>query len=206
MQPSDAEAVPREVYTIGHSNHTISTFLELLGAHGIGLLVDVRSSPYSKYTTQFDREALEASLSDVGIGYLFLGDRLGGRPAGPEFYDDDGYVRYWRIAQTNEFQQAVSKLEQFCDESRVVLMCSEEDPAECHRRLLVGRVLFERGTRVQHIRAGTGLESEDELLEKELANKNAFRQLTLFEEPEVNPWRSTRSVLPKSGRRSSSDS
>ncbi len=206
MQPADAQAVPREIHTVGHSNHSIATFLELLGRHGIELLVDVRSSPYSKYTTQFNREALDVSLSQAGIGYLSLGNRLGGHPDGPEFYDDDGHVRYWRIAQTEKFQQAISQLERLCDESRVAMMCSEEDPTDCHRRLLVGRVLYERGTCVKHIRAAAGLESEGELLERELLHKSPFRQLTLFEELEVNPWRSTRSVLQKSERRSSSDS
>ena len=75
------------VYTIGHSNHSEQHFLDLLTKHGIQVLADVRSQPFSKYTPHFNREYLQGTLRDCRMKYLFMGDQLGGRPEGDEFYD-----------------------------------------------------------------------------------------------------------------------
>ena len=70
------------IYTIGHSNHESEAFLALLQEHDITLLVDVRSSPYSRYVPQANRETLAHALEAAGIGYRWVGDRLGGKPEG----------------------------------------------------------------------------------------------------------------------------
>ena len=95
---NNATASPR-VFTIGHSNHTLEHFLNLLKAHAVQVVVDTRSQPYSKYATQFDRETLKPALQDMEIRYLYLGRELGGRPEGDEFYDDDGHVLHDRVRQ-----------------------------------------------------------------------------------------------------------
>src|ERR1051325_1474694 len=74
------------LYSIGHSNAEISAFLELLTRHGIELLVDTRSQPYSRYSPHFNRETLKAWLGEAEIAYLFMGEQLGGRPQASEFY------------------------------------------------------------------------------------------------------------------------
>ncbi len=179
----------RHVFTIGHSNHPFEAFLGLLTAPAIDLLVDVRSQPYSRYTPHFTRRFLEPALSGRGVSYRFLGDELGGRPAGAEFYDAAGYVLYGRVARSAPFLAGIERLIAMLDEGRVALLCSEEDPAGCHRRLLVGRVLAERGVAVTHIRGDGGLQSEDEW-----AARSEGGQLALFEPAEETVWRSTRSV------------
>src|SRR3954469_4182368 len=67
------------VYTVGHSDRPIGSFVKLLQAHGVGLVADVRRFPGSRKPPQYGRDALTASLADAGIGYAFLGDTLGGR-------------------------------------------------------------------------------------------------------------------------------
>src|SRR5262245_44483229 len=140
------------LYTIGHSNQTLDEFLALLAKHGIQVLVDVRSHPYSRYVTHFNREELQAAVQPCGIRYGFSGRELGGRPDDESFYDEHGHVLYFRVAETPAFLDAIARLEAGIREYRVAIMCSEEDPAVCHRHLLVGRVMAQRGTTVLHIR------------------------------------------------------
>jgi uncharacterized protein (DUF488 family) len=169
--------------------------VSLLKAHGIQAVTDVRSNPWSRFAPQFNREALEQSLSSYGIDYAFRGAELGGRPEGDAFYDDDGHVRYSKVAATPLFESGIRRLESESRGRRVAMMCSEEDPSDCHRRLLVARVLLERGFDVDHIRGDGRLQSEDELA-------TAERQQTLF--AEEKPWRSTRSVSRRRPRATSS--
>jgi uncharacterized protein (DUF488 family) len=182
------------VFTIGHSNHSIEHFLSLLAAHGVQVVVDARSRPYSNYATQFDHEALKPAVQDVGIRYLYLGRELGGRPEGKEFYDEEGHVLYDRVASTSLFQEGISRLERGIREYKVALLCAEEDPAACHRRLLVGRVLAEHGTQVEHIRGDGRVQTEEEVAAEADPNQD---QMSLFQKDETEPWKSIPSVLRK---------
>jgi uncharacterized protein (DUF488 family) len=189
------------IFTIGHSNHAVEHFLSLLKLHGVQVTVDVRSQPYSKYSTQFDSEPLKASLRDAGIGYLFLGRELGGRPEGAEFYDYDGHVLYDRVAASSLFQEGLSRLERGIREYNVAMVCAEEDPAKCHRRLLVGRVLQDRGVRVGHIRGDSRIQPEEEI-----ASRDGRNQMWLFQAAEAAAWKSIPSVSRKKRLNSSSAS
>jgi uncharacterized protein (DUF488 family) len=182
------------VFTIGHSNHTVEHFLSLLKAHGVQVVVDTRSQPYSKYATQFDHEGLKLVLQEAGIRYLYLGRELGGRPEGDEFYDDEGHVLYDRVAATSLFQKGLSRLERGIREYNVAMLCAEENPAECHRRLLVGRVLLGHGIHVNHIRGDGRIQTEEEVAAEVDPNRD---QLTLFQKVEAEPWKSIPSVLRK---------
>jgi uncharacterized protein (DUF488 family) len=181
------------LYTVGHSNHPLEVFVALLREHGIEVLADVRSRPYSKYSPHFDRERLHQALKANGVTYVFMGDELGGRPAGEEFYDLQGYVLYGRVAEAPFFLRGIERLENGAARYRVAIMCSEEDPAVCHRHLLVGRVIQGRGVTVEHIRGDGRLQPDAELD----AGRAAGRQPSLFGEAEEDSWRSLRSVLPR---------
>lgn len=181
------------VYTVGHSNHSIEAFVELLRSNGIEALVDVRTHPYSRFATQFNRESLKGSLSAAGVRYLYLGGELGGRPTGSEFYDAEGYVLYDRLAASPAFLSGLRRLESGIAEYRVALMCSEEDPNVCHRRLLISRALGGRGIEARHIRGDGSVETEPELRAVNDAEQSA--QLSLFGLAEEPSWKSIRSVL-----------
>jgi uncharacterized protein (DUF488 family) len=183
-------------FTIGHSNHDIEAWLALLGQHGVEVVADARSSPYSKYVPQFDRELVQRSLEEAGIRYLYLGAELGGRPANPAYYDAKGRVLYSRLRDDARFQTAIVRLESGIERFRVALLCGEEDPANCHRRLLIGRVLTERGHTMLHIRGDGRLES-DEAVAAEAGKPLIDAQPALFAELDEDQWRSTASVLPK---------
>ena len=140
------------LYTIGHSDHSISEFVGLLRQHGIALVVDVRSQPYSRWTHQFNRELLARDLQEAKIGYCFMGDRLGGRPDDPSLYDA-GQERpdYDRLEQTAPFQAGIEQLLELARTHPLVVMCSEGDYRQCHRHLLITQALIGRGQTVIHI-------------------------------------------------------
>jgi uncharacterized protein (DUF488 family) len=190
-------------FTIGHSNHDFEAWLALVRRHQIQVVVDTRSSPYSKYVPQFDRELVQRSLEQAGVRYLFLGDDLGGRPANPAYYDGSGHVLYSRLRDDAHFQAAIARLESGMERFSVALLCGEEDPAHCHRRLLIGRVLSERGHTMLHIR-GDGRLDSDESVAAEARKPLVADQPALFAELDEDQWRSTASVLPKKAPASSS--
>jgi uncharacterized protein (DUF488 family) len=139
------------IYTIGHSNVPIDRFLPLLTQHHIDVLVDTRSRPYSRYCPHFNRERLKTSLQEAGIGYLYLGDRLGGRPADARFYRPDGTVEYDCLAQAPFYLEGIELLKKEATEARLAIMCAEVDYRKCHRYWLITRSLVGKGVEVQHI-------------------------------------------------------
>lgn len=186
---------PKEVFTIGHSTHSFETFTDLLKKNGVQVVVDVRSNPYSRYAPQYNTNHLSQALARVGIKYLFMGKELGGRPKGEQFYNDEGYVLYSCIAQTTAFKKGILRLESGLEKFKVAIMCSEEDPTACHRRLLIGRVLREHGVQIKHIRGDGGIQTEKTLITK-MHSQNSI-QMTFFQDQEADEWKSIRSVLPK---------
>jgi uncharacterized protein (DUF488 family) len=153
------------IWTIGHSNHSVLRFIDLLQGAGIECVADVRSVPFSRRNPQFSQKALTASLKDAGIVYWFLGDALGARPKDEGCYEN-GKVSYARIAATRAFQDAISALIDRSDSKRIALMCAEKEPLDCHRTILVGRALAERGAELRHIHADAQIEPQAALEER----------------------------------------
>ena len=147
---SEPSASRPEVLTIGHSNLDYATFLARLQAAGVTALADVRSVPRSRQFPHFDGRALKQRLASDGIAYVFLGRELGGRPVSPALYRD-GVADYEAMAAVPAFARGLERLEQGAARYRVALMCSEGDPTECHRCLLVGRAMAGRGVGVSHV-------------------------------------------------------
>ena len=145
------------LFTVGHSNVDMETFLELIRSHGVELIVDVRSSPYSKYVPQFNRENLKAKLESEGVGYEFLGDRIGGKPRDEKYYED-GKVVYSLIEAEPSYREGISQLMELLKTRKTSLMCSEENPFNCHRHNLLSQTLLRRGVKVIHIRGNGKLE------------------------------------------------
>jgi uncharacterized protein (DUF488 family) len=151
----------KSVKTIGHSNHPIERFVELLQAGGVKLLVDVRSLPWSRRFPQFGKERLARTLAEAGIDYVHEA-ALGGKPEGGAGYD--------ALAKRPEFRQALERVIERAGGTTVCLMCAEKEPLDCHRTVLVSRRLAERGVAIEHLLADGGRrphgEVEDALLAK----------------------------------------
>ena len=162
QHPTSNFQLPISIYTIGHSNHTVVAFVDLLSRHEITLVVDVRSQPYSRWAHQFNREILARDLQDAGIAYRFMGDALGGRPADLTLYEpDQESPDYQRVEQTPAYQAGIDQLLDLAGTEQVAVMCSEGDHRRCHRHLLITQTLLGRGVRVLHIQPdGTTVEGE----------------------------------------------
>jgi uncharacterized protein (DUF488 family) len=150
----------KPIKTIGHSNHPIERFVDLLKNGGVALLVDVRSVPYSRRFPQFGREKLAKSLETAGIAYAWEGEALGGKGAS-----------YIEAASRPAFQDALGRLIDRAANATVCLMCAEKEPLDCHRTVLVSRRLAERGVAIEHLLADGGTRPHGEIEEKLLAKK-----------------------------------
>lgn len=188
MHSSDLDATKDYIFTIGHSNISFEHFLKLLRNYEIEAVADVRSQPYSRYSPHFNRQPLSAQLEEVSITYEFMGDQLGGRPDGHDFYDEQGHVRYDKWSEDEGFLDGIASLESIATRRRWAIMCSEGDARACHRHLLLARVLADRGwpkNSIVHIEPDGTCVSEDSLPE----------QHDLF--GGTVSWRSPQSVLQK---------
>jgi uncharacterized protein (DUF488 family) len=148
------------VFTIGHSTHTLAKFIDLLRAHMITAICDVRSQPYSRMNPQFNRATLQEELKKNGIAYLFLGRELGARTEDTACYVDHK-VQYERLAKTALFQLGLKRVQEEMKSFRIALMCAEKDPLGCHRAILVARHLHERGIEIKHILEDGSLENQE---------------------------------------------
>jgi uncharacterized protein (DUF488 family) len=154
------------IFTIGHSTHAVETFAAILKHYHIEVVVDVRAVPYSRYAPQFNREQLRYALCRSNIQYLYLGDCLGIYATNGETKPTEVDLEYVKQLITNEpFQVGLERIIQGATRYRIALMCAEEDPADCHRALLIGRAIVERGFPVQHIRASRNCEPSQSYLE-----------------------------------------
>lgn len=168
-----------DIYTIGHSNHTWERFAELLRQHEVRVLVDTRTNPASKYAPFASARELPGLLAREDMGYVHLGESLGGKPRDPEQYDGKGKPDYGAIRESASFKRGIDDLLELAEESTVALMCAEEDPAKCHRRLLISPALEERGIRPRHIRADGSVQSSDRVGGKRAYQKQLQRSLPL---------------------------
>lgn len=179
---------PLTIYTIGHSNVPAGKIIDLLSQHEIKVVVDVRSSPYSQYSPQFNREAFEQTVKQAGLEYKFAGEFLGGRPKDPTCYKNsqvpEGHVDFlhlvdYPVVMTKDFfLKGIQRLLQLAEKDRIAVMCSEEDPAQCHRHHMIGKYLVQQGLTVLHIR-GDGNIIKDQFLPN-IKEEPPAEQLSLF--------------------------
>ncbi|MEX0980556.1 MAG: DUF488 domain-containing protein [Bacteroidales bacterium] len=139
------------LYSIGHGNKTIETFVTELKHFGIDYLIDIRSKPYSKYNPQFNQNELKFSLLSEKITYAFMGDILGGLPDDRTCYTN-GHVDYDKLKEKDFFKQGLQRLINAHDKNiKVAIMCSESKPEECHRTKLIGEELGKLDIVLNHI-------------------------------------------------------
>ncbi len=164
MVPENAN----KVLTIGHSTLSLDAFLTLLANGGVTAVADVRTSPFSRRMPHFSRNELRAALKGQNIKYVFLGKELGGRPRASTLYCD-GIADYEKMALEPDFLKGIDRVISGAREHTIALMCSEHNPLDCHRCLLVGRALTERNIPLGHILSSGRVVDQHDLEEKLLA-------------------------------------
>lgn len=180
-----------KLFTIGHSNHSLEKFIQLLDENGIMILVDVRTAPYSRYNPQFNKDDLQRALARRNIQYAYAGKFLGGRPSDPSCYknrrlpsNDVDYlhqVDYPEVMKRQWFIQGIKQLLELADQDLTAIMCSEENPAECHRHHMIAKYLIAEHPEadVYHIR-GDGKVFRANSLSVSVDEPSAAAQLPLF--------------------------
>jgi uncharacterized protein (DUF488 family) len=139
-----------DIFSIGHSNLAAERFTAMLRSAGADTVADVRSVPASRFCPWFSAKNLAPLLAHESMVYLGFGGALGGRPRDPSLYCD-GIVDYEAVARTPGFKAGLDRLIAEIGRHRLCLMCSERDPLDCHRCLLVTRALAARGLMIGHI-------------------------------------------------------
>jgi uncharacterized protein (DUF488 family) len=185
-----------DLYTIGHSNYEIETFVSLLKKHEVNAVADVRSHPYSRFMPHFNRTPLQQILAKENINYVFLGKELGARSDNLQCYVD-GKAVYEKIAAADQFKEGIQRIMKGLLKRKISLMCAEKDPITCHRAILVCQHIHHPDVNINHILKGGDLESHIHLEERMLTkhgltefteDREKQLQLSLFEQP--------KSILP----------
>lgn len=161
----DSEAMT-PIFTIGYGTRSIDQFLAVLNAHRIKFLIDVRSTPYSRYKPEFSQGRLSSILTQRGIRYVFMGDTLGGHPRDEDCYIE-GRVDYRIVMKKDHYQLGIKRLQNaFVQQQRVVIMCSEGRPEHCHRSKLIGVTLASTQIPTIHIDEMDKDRTQDEVIER----------------------------------------
>ena len=154
--------VSPELWTIGHSTRPIEEFVGLLQSHGIQVLVDVRTIPFSRRNPQFHRETLAQSLREAGLQYRHMPE-LGGRRktrAGSlnAGWRNEGFRGYADYMQTQKFWDGLEELVNIGQQSPAAVVCAEAVPWRCHRTLIADALVI-RGWTVHHIISASSLKT-----------------------------------------------
>lgn len=160
------------IYSVGHGRKPIELFLKELHSFSIAFLCDVRSTPYSRFNPQYNRESLKASLEKAGIAYVYLGDLLGGQPKDGNCYIN-GNISYTKVAEQDFFKRGIERLLTAQHKGiRIAMMCSETKPEDCHRSRLIGHELLKLGLSLKHITGEEELKRQEELVFKVRKTRN----------------------------------
>jgi uncharacterized protein (DUF488 family) len=146
------------VMTIGHSTHTIEEFIEILEAHGVEKIVDVRTIPKSRRNPQFNKESMPKNLGKIKYVHL---PGLGGLrhtkvDSTNKGWKKDSFRGYADYMQTEEFEENINKLIEIASKKQIAIMCAEAVPWRCHRSL-IGDALLVRGIEVEDIFSKTNI-------------------------------------------------
>lgn len=172
-----------DIYTIGHSSYSKDFFFMILNKYDINCVVDVRSLPFSKYAPQFNKDEIKRFLHGKGVQYIFMGKELGARREDRTLYESDGVLNYEKASKTMSFNSGIERIKTGIEKGyRIAIMCTEKDPMNCHRNILVARQLYKQKYEVKNILENSYIESQEHLEQRLLnlyfPNRN---QCTIFD-------------------------
>lgn len=178
------------IYTIGYAGFSRDAFIEELKKYGVSVLIDVRSSPFSSFHQEYNRDILEAALKKNKIYYRNYAKEFGARQDSVKLYSSDGYLDFEKVAKSNDFQSGLLKLRNSMEQGFVpALMCAEKKPFDCHRAILVSRAFYECGCNVVHILPENKTCSQDDLnkalLDKYFPDRNQISMFEYLEEDDL---------------------
>ncbi|MGN2338546.1 DUF488 domain-containing protein [Clostridium cagae] len=170
-----------EIYTIGHSNYSVERLIDMLKHYDIDTVVDIRGTPYSKYNIQFNKETIQRTLTQSGFIYIYMAEEFAANRGIKISYTGEGYSDFERVVNESSFLKGVDRLKNGINKGyKIALLGAMQDPIRCHRSILVGRFLRNKGFNVKHIldnySIGTQEDMEKNLLDKYFSKR---AQLTM---------------------------
>ena len=170
-----------DIYTIGHSNYDLSRLVDMLNKYNINCVVDIRGIPYSKYNVQYNKEAIQKTLNDLGFTYIYMAKEFAAKRDSKISYNKEGYADFHKVINEESFKNGIERLKLGISKGyRIALLGAMQEPVRCHRSILVGRYLRDNNINVKHILDDYSIASQEEieemLLNKYFSNRN---QLTI---------------------------
>lgn len=170
-----------ELYTIGHSTYPVKNIIQLLQHFNIHYVLDVRSMPYSKYAPQYNKDTLSNTLKSNDITYAYMGKYFGARQLDENYYPE-GYLDFELFRGSELFKSGLNNVQKGLEKYNIALMCTEKNPFDCHRAIMVSRGFELVGINVQHILHDFTSISQEELNNQLLECYFPDRgQITLFD-------------------------
>ncbi len=173
----------KRLYTIGHSTAPLEGFIEKLKKYQITCIADVRSVPYSRFANEYDGVYLKNILYQYHIGYVYMGKEFGARQENEVYYNQEGKLDFNLYQQSCSFQKGVMRIERGLKKGyTIAFMCTEKDPINCHRNIMVAQYFFSRGYSIGNIMIDGSLQEQEEIEERLLDLYFPERkELSLFE-------------------------
>lgn len=160
-----------EIFAIGHSNYPYDKLIEMIKKYGIDCVVDIRETPYSKYNTQYNREVLRENLKSSGFTYVYMGHEFGAKRQTKESYNDDGYADFEKVIKEELFLKGIERITKDLQMGyKIVLLGAMQEPIRCHRSIMLGKYLNEKGFDVKYIMHEGNIVNQD-YIEEDLLNK-----------------------------------
>lgn len=160
-----------EIFAIGHSNYPYDKLIEMIKKYGINCVVDIRETPYSKYNTQYNRESLRENLKSSGFTYVYMGHEFGAKRQTKESYNDDGYADFEKVIKEELFLKGIERITKGLQMGyKIVLLGAMQEPIRCHRSIMLGKYLSEKGFDVKYIMHEGYIVNQD-YIEEDLLNK-----------------------------------
>lgn len=160
-----------EIFAIGHSNYPYDKLIEMIKKYGIDCVVDIRETPYSKYNTQYNREVLRENLKSSGFTYVYMGHEFGAKRQTKESYNDDGYADFEKVIKEELFLKGIERITKGINMGyKIVLLGAMQEPIRCHRSIMLGKYLNEKGFDVKYIMHEGNIVDQD-YIEEDLLNK-----------------------------------
>lgn len=160
-----------DIYTIGHSNYSVETLVNMLRLYDITCVVDIRGTPYSKYNVQFNKETISDTLKKLGFLYIYMGKEFAAQREDRSSYTSEGYADFNKAMADENFKRGIERVKLGYEKGyRIALLGARQDPINCHRAILVGRALRREGIEMHHILHEKTLATQEEL-EKNLIDK-----------------------------------
>ena len=171
----------KRLFTIGYAGFLdVNEFIQVLERNEIEILIDVRSTPFSAYHTDYNKDALSSLLKEHGIYYANFARQFGARQENRAFYRN-GRLDFETFSKSPQFLDGINSVEK--SNANIAFMCAEKKPSECHRTILVARAFSDRGYEITHLMPDdesiTQKDVEQELLEKYFPDR---AQVSLFDE------------------------